>query len=113
MWKLWPFTFGTIGYLINKCKEIDNGWRIRFSPFHEYSFIVSLLKIHNIVNESNGAHNFKLTFISHVSTDILKVFLPGLGFLLHDLECERWENVRRLILGVLWVIYDSVERVMS
>ena len=113
MWKLWPFTFGTIGYLINKCKEIDNGWRIRFSPFHEYSFIVSLLKIHNIVNESNGAHNFKLTFISHVSTDILKVFLPGLGFLLHDLECERWENVRRLILGVLWVIYDSVKRVMS
>jgi hypothetical protein len=108
MWKLWPFTFGTIGYLINKWKKIDNGRRIRLSSFHEYSFIVSL---HNIVNKSNGAHNFKLTFISCVSTDILKVFLLGLGFLLHDLECERWENVRRF--WVLWVIYDGVEKVMS
>ena len=95
----------------NKKNNIVNGGRIRLSPFHEYSFIVSLLTIHNIVNESNGAHNFKLTFISRVSTDILKVFLPGLGFLLHDLECERWENVRRF--WVLWVIYDGVERVMS
>jgi hypothetical protein len=111
MWKLWPFTFGTIGYFINKWKKIDNGGRIRLSPFHEYSFIVSLLTIHNIVNESNGAHNCKLTFISRVSTNILKVFLLGLGFLLHDLECERWENVTRF--WVLWVIYDGVERVMS
>ena len=95
MWKLWPFTFRTIDYLINKWKKIDNEGRIKLSPFHEYSFIISFLTIHNIMNESNGAHNFKLTFISHVSTDILKVFLLGLGlfFMILSVRDERmWED---------------------